>query len=356
MSARPDIARRVGVVAIGRNEGERLHRCLQSAGVHATHIIYVDSGSSDSSVEMAASLGVEVVRLDMGRPFTAARARNAGIARLCEVASSDIEFVQVVDGDCELVDGWMNAALDALDGNPRLAVACGRRRERFPDESIYNRLCDMEWNTPVGEARSCGGDSMIRLAALQQIGGYDDSLIAGEEPEMCLRLRRAGWTIARLDREMTLHDAQMTRFGQWWKRMVRSGHAYAEGAALHGSSAERYRVREVRSILFWALLLPAAAVVLAPFTYGASLAALILGYVILWLRVRGHRLSHGDSTRFASMYAAYLVIGKFAQCCGLLQFWFNRMRGRRTALIEYKGAASDSAGSARRPPETSHAG
>ena len=336
MSAAGDMTQRVGVVAIGRNEGERLRRCLESALRNALHVVYVDSGSTDSSVDMARSLGVETVQLDMSQPFTAARARNTGIARLVESAPDSIEFVQVVDGDCELVEGWMIAAIETLNADAKVAVVCGRRRERFPDASVYNRLCDMEWNTSIGETRSCGGDAVIRLAAIQQVGGYDDALIAGEEPELCLRLRRASWRVLRLDREMTLHDAQMTRWSQWWKRMVRSGHAYAEGAAMHGGSPDRYRVREVRSILFWALMLPVAAIVLAPFTYGASL-ALLLGYFALWFRVRRHRIGHGDAPRDASVYARHLVVGKFAQLQGALQFWFNRMRGRKTTLIEYKG-------------------
>ena len=261
----------VGVVVIGRNEGERLRRCLESVRRRGPGVVYVDSGSTDGSVALAAGLGATVVELDMRRPFTAARARNEGLRRLQAIAP-DLAFVQFVDGDCEMVAGWLPLAERFLEAEPQVAAVCGRRRERFPERSVYNRLCDLEWNTPIGEARACGGDAMMRAEALRQVGGYRDDLIAGEEPELCVRLRAAGWKIWRLDAEMTLHDAAMTRFGQWWRRNVRAGYAYAEGVRLHGAPPERHWVREWRSAWFWGAGLPLAIVLFAA----------IVGPVALW--------------------------------------------------------------------------
>ncbi|MCI0364754.1 MAG: glycosyltransferase [Phycisphaerales bacterium] len=329
----PEPVNSVAIVAIGRNEGERLRRCLQSAAQQARTIVYVDSGSTDESVEFARSIGIHVVELDRSLPFTAARSRNAGIAKLRHI-DADAEFIQVVDGDCEIVDGWISFALNEMRAIPGAAVVCGRRRERYPEASVYNKLCDMEWDTPVGKSTACGGDALIRLRAFEQVGGYDDSLIAGEEPELCLRLRHRGWTIHRIDREMTLHDVNITRLGQWWRRSVRSGHAYAQGRAMHGRSA-KYCVHELRSIIEWTVLLPLIAFGLAWLTWGASL-LLLGGFIVLWNRVRRHRLLRGDAPHDASLYAQYCVLGKFAQLGGVVQYWWNRLRGRRTSLIEYK--------------------
>ena len=242
------VADHVGAVAIGRNEGERLVRCLASLRGRAERVVYVDSGSTDGSVAAARAAGAEVVELDLSRPFTAARARNAGFARLCDIAP-DIGFVQFLDGDCELAEGWIDAALAALAAGPDIAVVCGRRRERHPEASLWNRMIDAEWDSPAGEAKACGGDAMMRRSAVEAVGGYREDLIAGEEPEMCFRMRAAGWRILRLDAEMTLHDAAMTRMAQWWQRARRAGHTYAEGVALHGSAPERYRVAELRRTL-----------------------------------------------------------------------------------------------------------
>lgn len=317
---------KVGVVAIGRNEGERLRRCLQSVLPAVTAAVYVDSGSSDGSTRMAAGMGADVVELDMSRPFTAARARNEGFRRLL-ARHPDIDFVQFVDGDCEIVEGWLDSARDYLEQQPSHAVVCGRRRERHPERSFYNRMCDEEWNTPVGEALYCGGDALMRAAALQAVGGYRDSLIAGEEPELCVRLRQKGWRIHRLDHEMTLHDAAMTRFSQWWKRAVRSGHAYAEGAWLHGAPPERHWVREIRRIWFWGLALPLS-IGLAVIGLGMWGALLALVYPLQWLR-----LTWRSGSARAS---AYMLLGKFAEAWGVMKFHLSRWRGVTGPIIEYK--------------------
>jgi len=257
-----------------------------------------------------------------------------------------LPYVQVVDGDCEIVDGWVARAVEEMTGHPRVAVVCGRRRERQPEGSVYNRLCDMEWDSPLGTADACGGDALFRLEAFQQVTGYDETIIAGEEPELCLRLREAGWQVHRIDHEMTLHDAAMTRFGQWWKRNVRSGHAYAEGHAMHRAK-HGYCAREVRSIVEWGLLAPLLAFGLMWVTWGLSL-LLFGGYAWLWMRVRNHRLARGNTRKDAGDYANYCVLGKFPQLFGVGKYWWNRLLGRRTRLIEYKGAAPTAAGAA--PP------
>jgi glycosyltransferase involved in cell wall biosynthesis len=326
---------RVGVVAIGRNEGERLRRCLQSLDPVARPTVYVDSGSTDGSPELATSLGADIVPLDMSVLFTAARARNAGLERLLKSAP-EIEFVQFVDGDCEVAPGWLRAAIVVFDAQPGVVVACGRRREKHPEASIYNRLCDLEWDTPVGEADACGGDALMRVAAVKAAGGYRDDLIAGEEPELCVRLRANGGRVIRLPDEMTLHDAAMTRFRQWWTRNVRAGHAFAEVSRLHAGSPFGIWKRESRSNWFWGVFLPLAAIVSAYFTWGVSL-LLLLGYPVLYLKVFRGRRRRGDDARTARLYARYCVLSKFPQVAGQIRYWRNRVFGRRNRLIEYKG-------------------
>ncbi len=311
----------VDAVVIGRNEGVRLSACLASLQGQVRRIVYVDSGSTDGSVAAARAAGAEVVALDMARPFTAARARNAGLAVL-----EGAEFVQLVDGDCEVRPGWIAAALDAMAARPGAVVVCGRRRERHPEASLWNRLCDREWDTPVGKARACGGDALMRLGPLRAVGGYREDLIAGEEPDLCLRLIRAGGEVWRIDAEMTLHDAAMTRFGQWWLRSVRAGYAFAEGAALHGAGPERHWVRETRRALLWGLVLPVAAV-LAGLVHPA-------GWLVLALwPLQAARLGWRWRDPAAGIFS---VVGKLAEAQGVLRYGWDRLRGQKRGLIEYK--------------------
>jgi len=333
----------IGAVAIGRNEGGRLVRCLNALVGRVSTVVYVDSGSDDGSVDRARELGAEVVALDTAIPFTAARARNAGLARLLEM-DQELRFVQFVDGDCEVRDGWLGQGAQYLAAHEDMGVVCGRRRERYPDASVYNRLCDMEWDTPVGEAEACHGDAMMRVDMLRQLGGFREDMIAGEEPELCVRLRRAGWRVMRLAAEMTYHDASMTRFGQWWRRAQRAGHAFAEGAWLHGRSPQRHNVRPLLSICFWGGAAPVTAFALAWPTSGASL-LLLVGYGVLWWRVyRGRRRADAPST--ARLYATMTVLGKFAQLLGVMAYvWRRHVLRRKVRLIEYKQTTDNTTGS-----------
>jgi GT2 family glycosyltransferase len=331
----------IGVVAIGRNEGERLRICLASARRDCSTVIYVDSGSTDGSVQLARSLGVHVVELDLSKPFTAARARNEGFAKLLEMSGST-DAVQFVDGDCEIVAGWMEKASAELSANPKAAVICGRRRERFPRATVYNQLCDMEWDTPIGIAKACGGDALIRVSAFQQVGGYNPEVIAGEEPEMCVRLRESGWTIHRINAEMTLHDAAITRFCQWWKRNIRAGHAYAEGYFRHGKAPEYFRRREVQGIQKWAILPPVltliAVAVIGMLSFRWCFFGLLplLLYPLLAIRVARQRMRRGNSVTDSLLYGGSVALGKFPQYLGLVQFRSRQRRGLRSAIIEYK--------------------
>lgn len=299
----------VGLVAIGRNEGDRLRACLESARALGLPTVYVDSASTDGSVALARSLDAEVVNLDLTVAFTAARARNEGAARLLAL-HPQLEFIQFVDGDCELNPGWIGRALAEFQERPKAAVVCGRRRERFPDATLYNHLCDLEWNTPIGQAKSCGGDAMIRRVAFEEVGGYNPSIIAGEEPEMCVRLRQRGWEIWRIDAEMTLHDAAMTSFGQWWKRNVRAGHAFAEGYHRHGAPPERFWRKNVISNYLW------------------GVPPMWILWPLLWFRI--YRTSRSKS------YASFVTLSKLPQMIGQLKFRWNRLSGKQQRIIEYK--------------------
>jgi glycosyltransferase involved in cell wall biosynthesis len=327
---------RVGVVAIGRNEGDRLRVCLESAVGEADAVVYVDSGSTDGSVELAQSLGVEVVSLDMTKPFTAARARNAGLAGLLRVADKT-DYVQFVDGDCEIVGGWIGAAQRTLDEHEDVASVWGNLRERFPERSVYNRLCDMEWqwDLPWGEVETFGGIAMVRVAAFQEVHGYDEAVIAGEERDFAVRLRGRDWKIHRIDVAMALHDVAMTRFSQWWRRSVRTGFAYGRGRWAHRKSGEGTWQRETRSIWVWGVAVPLATVIVATLTGGWGL-LLALIYFVQMARLGRYMRGRGFSGGDARIYGFFVVLGKFPMALGLLKFHVGRVLGRDQGLIEYK--------------------
>lgn len=293
-------------------------------------VVYVDSGSEDSSVHEAKSRGHTVHELDLSEPFTAARARNCGFATLLDI-KPDLDFVFFMDGDCKLAPGWIDKALKALEGDPALSIVCGRRREISPSSSIYNALCDREWNSPVGPALACGGDSVMRVSSFQSVGGFNNTVIAGEEPELCYRIRQGNGKIARLDADMTYHDAAISRFAEWAKRSQRSGYAYALGALMHGLGSERFKVRETVRICFWSGLLPFS--LLASFTVSEVFSLLLIVYPIQILRIA---LKEKAAPDIRWSVAFYTVLGQFFEFKGVLKCWVDSFKKRDRTIIEYK--------------------
>ncbi len=348
----------IGIIAIGRNEGERLRRCLESSTGRGMPVVYVDSASTDGSPALAREIGAEVVGLDMSLPFSAARARNAGFERLKHIAPG-VEYVQFVDGDCEIVGGWIDAAKQTLDSRADVAAVCGRRRERFPEKSVYNRLADVEWNTSIGEAKSCGGDAMMRVAAFEQAGGFDASIVAGEEPELCQRMRGAGWKILRIDAEMTLHDSAMLHFRQWWKRAIRSGYGAMDVSTRFGSQG--LFVKQVRSARFWAGDIVWIAIAWSAATLintgqvavrflgwrtgiveGLKAAGVWAGLILLLIPAQTLRTAWGIRRRAGTWktslaYGVFTMIGMWANRIGQRQYLRDRAAGKLARMIDYKG-------------------
>ncbi len=320
----------LGVVAIGRNEGERLVRCLASVKSELGKIVYVNSGSIDDSVVAAEKMGAHVVKLDISRPFTAARARNEGFTALRDI-NPNIRYVQFIDGDCTLVPGWLEKARAFISNRGDVAIVCGRRRELNPTASIYNQLCDLEWDSPIGDAVSCGGDSMIRVAAFQAVRGFREQLIAGEEPELCVRIRALGWKIWRLDADMTSHDAAMMRISQFWARTVRGGYAYAEVSHLHSGSPYGIWKRETLRAVFWGGLLPLI-ICLSASVYPIAFAG-ALAYGLQICRIASAR---GPRSSQSWLYAFFITLAKFGEFQGILKYYWHKLIRRNVAIIEYK--------------------
>lgn len=315
----------LGAVAIGRNEGERLKACLRSLVPLCDRVVYVDSGSRDDSVAFARGLGVRVVELDRNIPFTAARARNAGAEAL--LAGGDLDLVQFVDGDCRVEAGWLEAGIIAMQAEPGLGLVTGWRAEIHPEATVYNQMCEVDWHRPAGPIETSGGDMMVRVAAFRQVGGFDPGLIAGEDPEFSLRLGKAGWRLERLPVRMTWHDADMTRFGQWWQRTVRTGHCFAEIGRMH---PPHFR-RELQRIWLYGLALPLVFLLglfTSPWISVAVAAVYALSFVKTLKGLRGRPM--------AATQAALLTLAKVPNLFGVLTYHRRRRSGEAARLIEYK--------------------
>jgi GT2 family glycosyltransferase len=342
---------RVAVVVIGRNEGRRLPVALHALGdIDAidARLLYVDSGSIDDSVAIARERGSEVHELDPERPFSAARARNEGFDLLLK-ADPDIEFVQFVDGDCEMEADWFAPATEFLDRHPEVGIVCGTLRESDPDASVYNRIAEIEWTQQaIGEIEACGGILMVRAAAFRAISGFDPTVLAGEEPEMCQRMRAADWKVHRLDVAMAQHDAAMTNFGHWWTRQLRTGRFTMEVADRFAErSGDLYR-HTIWSARFWVWsgLAGLAAALIIGLLFGtllgvAALACVVAIFILQVARIGVRTMREGRDPGISLYYGWLSMVAKIPHIIGQVWYLKDRLTGESAPLIEYKRAEAD---------------
>jgi GT2 family glycosyltransferase len=326
----------IGIVVIGRNEGERLVRGLTSLQKlqPQAQIVYVDSGSTDNSVAFARNLCINTVELDASQPFSAARARNLGFNTLY-TKEPRLEFVQFLDGDCELCPNWIEAAVSYLNSHDGVGIVSGRRSERYTQASIFNQLIDVEWDTPIGKALAVLGDMCVRVESFEQVGGFNENVIAAEDDDFCLRVRGAGYSIHRIDAKMSLHDANVMTLNQWYRRAKRGGHGYANVYHLHRHRPEKYFEKQVKSALFWGAVIPVSFFIGLFFAPIFSVVVLLI-YGAFMFRTVCRRIKSGDSIRHSIAYALLIFTGKVPEVFGVFEYCKNCLLSRKHQLIEYK--------------------
>ena len=328
----------VSLVIIGRNEGQRLVRCLDSVKRMTLEnfkieVIYVDSASTDGSPEHAAATGARVITVKPQRP-SAALGRNAGWQ------SAQGNLILFLDGDTILHPQFVARAMKIMQ-DPTVAIVWGHRRELHPEHSIYNRVLDLDWIYPPGPSEFCGGDALMRRSVLEAAGGFDASLIAGEEPEMCRRIRAQGHVIQHIDAPMTGHDLAITRFAAYWKRAYRAGHAYAEVAARFRNSVDPMWLKDSRRNLIHAAVLTGCLALLPLSLVWPALAVIVAVFMCFLVGRTFSRCGWKSVDRTTRLlYSIHAHLQQIPIAIGQLSYLINARRGKHSQLIDYKGTNS----------------
>lgn len=306
------------VVVIGLNAAATLEACLESVRAaiatltQGARVLYVDGGSRDDSVAIARRLGVEVIQLATDRP-TAAKGRNAGWR------ASTTPLVQFVDSDTRLEPGWLGYATHAIRAGDRIASLFGQLHEANPTGSLYNEVCGFDWYVPPGDWRMCGGNALFLRDALQEVDGFDEALGAGEEADLCWRLRQRRWRIVCAAELMAHHDLGMAGFAAYWKRAERSGFAYGEiGLRFAGTDDPMWLREFLRNLAFppLGLLVVGAVWYLLGLPGLAALAALLAARLAWKLRALRPRI---PSLGKRALYLAHLSFARLPLFVGGLR-------------------------------------
>jgi len=327
----------ISVVIIGRNEGQRLQRCLESVRAIETNaldaeIIYVDSGSKDNSMHLAHWMGAQVIALSEGR-CSAALARNHGWR------AAKGEWILFLDGDTIVHPNFPERALAAARAG-KTGVVWGHRRELYPEANFYHRVLDLDWVYAPGISEFCGGDALMLREALEKVQGFNDQLIAGEEPELCSRLRAKGYEVLHIDVPMTKHDLAINSFSQYWKRATRAGYAYAKLAwetrntAVPMWTSETWR-NALRVAVLVSILIGSLGIAILLQKWAFALLPIV---VFSLLVVRSAIKASWKSSNLLTLlcYGIHSHMQQIPILFGQFSFWADMATTRRRELIEYK--------------------
>jgi GT2 family glycosyltransferase len=226
----PDLS----IIIVSTNEAHWLSNCLSTVYAHAgdasLDVIVVDNSCTDGTAELVA------------REFPAARvvhSRNLGFAHGNNrgLETSEARHVLFLNPDTEIVDGTFGDLVQILERRPEIGLvgvrqltpegevyptirrfpsvtralgeALGSERwagsrawagERVLDPTAYEQESECDWTS--------GSFMFARREALQSAGFLDERFfLYAEEPDLCLRIRRHGWTVMHLPRMTIVHHA-----------------------------------------------------------------------------------------------------------------------------------------------------
>ncbi len=198
-------------------------------------VIIVNDGSTDGTAAIVSEYGVRLINTQNGG---LAAARNCGL----EAATGEI--VAYIDDDAWPDPSWLTYLAAAFLRTTRAGV-CGPNFSPPGQGSI----ADCVANAPGGpihvlltddEAEHIPGCNMaFRKACLQAIGGFDPQFrVAGDDVDVCWRLRQRGWTLGFSPGAMVWHRPRNS-VGAYWKQQ--RGYGEAE-ALLERKWPERYNL------------------------------------------------------------------------------------------------------------------
>lgn len=188
----------ISIVIIGRNAEWSIGRLLESVVARlppnvTSEIIYVDSASTDCTLEIVARYPARIIRLSAGKRLCASAGRFVGT----QYATG--QYIVFLDSDMELLGGWLERAIRLLERRPDIAVVSGIQVDTgggMGDQRLVAGGCSED---SFAEARFAGSAAMFRREVLAKAGTWNPHIVSDEEPELCLRIRRAGYRIVQLN-------------------------------------------------------------------------------------------------------------------------------------------------------------
>ncbi len=196
----------LSVVIIARNEEENIARCIQSVldaakSVDSKEIIFVDSVSSDRTVEIAKTFPIKILQFREHEMVSPSAGRYIG------TKNSNGNYVLYLDGDMVVNENWLNKAIDILEKNEKFAGVCGWINDLYTENgNIIKVVKDrMNLGDQEGIASTFGGAGLYRKSIIDEVGGFNPFIRNMEEAELAIRIRRYNYILWKIPVDMVEH-------------------------------------------------------------------------------------------------------------------------------------------------------
>jgi N-acetylglucosaminyl-diphospho-decaprenol L-rhamnosyltransferase len=250
------------VIIVNYNTADFLRRCLNSLGSQGdirVRAIVVDNASNDDSQDIVKSEFPQVKLITNKQNLGFARANNQAL-RSCKS-----KYVYFLNPDTEVQQGALGAILGFMDSHPNVGLAGTRiiNPDGSPQPSVETRYPGQKRarqelrGLDTGIAWVLGASMIARRALLEDLGGFDERFhLYGEEQDLCLRARKAGWTIGYIPDAVVVHwggqSERDTKPVEIWKKKFEAELVFYE---------KHYTKRTIRAIkranlaqAFWRLV------------------------------------------------------------------------------------------------------
>lgn len=315
----------ISFVIIGLNVERFIRGCVTSIYAQTLYnsdweIIYVDSSSSDKTLELVREFNnITIVHLDDEKP-NAAKARNAG----WKIAKYN--WVHFLDADSYLKPDWIGSIHREMQGKQILS---GGLVEREPHKNYFHEMADLDWQQSLGnisgntaaKSKSFGGNVMIKKEILLETGGFNEDLFAGEDSDLSYRIREKGYSIYFFPKIMASHDIQTGNMKSYTKRIFRTGIVYTSLAVKYMGKKEKLFLKEVVRLSANSIFLISGILVLGltEFTFTGLLLTAIP------LKIFARNIKKDRPISVSVKYNFHLLMCYIIQFMGSLRFMYDQL-------------------------------
>lgn len=218
-------------------------------------LIFVDDGSEDKTLRVIEEC---VSSIDMPSKVFRSSWKGIGHARNIVIKNANGDYILWVDGDMVLSQGFVGKLVDFMDQNAHVGIAKGKQNLELEGgylstlESCARAASRMvNYQSEKTRSRALGaGGAIYRVTAIKQVGGFDENLRGyGEDLDIELRMRNAGWSLFVVDCFFSDYERYKLTWTNLWRKYWLRGYYSHYFFHKHNNLLKHYRMLPIAAFI-----------------------------------------------------------------------------------------------------------